>query len=104
MPQGIMERYKVVDRQTGDEVPGLFVIDPIRDPHARAGLMAYARSVESKNAQLANDLVLYVFKLEITDSKSQNLISGSTHLPDWLTDSSNDEHSDNGSASNSRED
>lgn len=90
MPQGVMERYKVVDRETGEEVKGLFVIDPITDPHARAGLMAYARSVGDDNFQLSMDLMVYITRLNETERRNKPKISGSTELPDWLIELAND--------------
>lgn len=101
MPKGVMEQYKVVDRQTGEEVKGLFVIDPIRDPHARAGLMAYARSVGDDNFQLSMDLMHYVTRLDETERRNKQRISGSTQLPDWLIELAQDNDTDEGSDSDS---
>lgn len=70
MPKGLSELYKVVDRNTGEEVKGVFVLDPVNDPHSRAGLWGYARSVEDDNYMLANDLKLFITKLNEADRKA----------------------------------
>lgn len=101
MPKGVSERYKVVDRQTGEEVKGLFVLDPINDPHARPGLMAYARSIEAIDFHLASNLTLYMLTLEAGERRNKPKISGSFEIPDWLIELAKDNDADEDETSDS---
>jgi hypothetical protein len=91
MPKGLSDQYVVVDRMSGEEARGVFVIDPVNDPHARAALIGYAHDVEEDDWKLANDLRLLVQKLETADRAQRQRISGTIEIPDWLLQQSRDQ-------------
>jgi hypothetical protein len=57
---GLWQKYNVIDRFSGDMVnEPTFTIKVNSDPHAEAALLAYARSVQNENPQLAREIMDY---------------------------------------------
>lgn len=99
MPKGLSQQITIIDRKTGKEAKGLFALDPVNDPHARAALVAYAHSVEPNDYVLASNLRALVGKLEADQRDRQQQIAGNMEIPDWLLEQ--ERALDNGSESNS---
>jgi hypothetical protein len=57
-PRGYYDKFKVIRRDTGEEVGGFrFTLLPDHDPHARVALRAYAESCKDENHTLSRDLI-----------------------------------------------
>ncbi|MFE4712620.1 MULTISPECIES: hypothetical protein [unclassified Paenibacillus] len=60
--QGLYNKYQIINRETSQEAEGqYFVLNPAKDPAARAALMAYADATD--NQQLAMDITFWVSNL-----------------------------------------
>lgn len=55
--RGLYSKYKIVNRETGQEVQAAFVLKPEVDYSALKALLAYAEDVRRDNPRLAEDLI-----------------------------------------------
>lgn len=54
---GLYNKYTIIKNSDVSVVKDkCFILKPQNDPHARAALEAYAKSVEAENPELANDI------------------------------------------------
>lgn len=58
MAEGLYSKYKIINRETGEEAYGCFVLKPLNDPAAVAALECYIQ--ECRNLELAQDLALWL--------------------------------------------
>lgn len=93
----VSEHLMVIDRDTNEEVRSVIILDPINDRHARAAMLAYAKSVEPTKPEDAFKMRRFIARL---DEKDQQRKERTEELPDWLIEQERSRPRDNGSGSN----
>ena len=58
--RGVYSKYTVIKESTGEVLDDCFVLRPAKDEHARAALLAYARSCEFDNPVLHAELLAWL--------------------------------------------
>lgn len=58
--RGLYNKFTVIKESTGEVIDDCFVLRPDRDEHARAALLAYAKSCEFDNPVLHAELLAWL--------------------------------------------
>ena len=70
--------FKVIDKQTNEEVLDAFVLLPARDSAARTALAAYAEA--TNNSKIARWIRAWLREIRITRIQEKENKNGSSHL------------------------